>query len=213
VSALQVEPVAYRTADGLVVTEVVTLTHRAPILCAQVAIMGWYAECLACGIFEIDPEQFLFSGADEAPPVAAADFEAAKASGSRLGFIAAAGDTFRTIEFPGMLARPSRLWIRSTHRHKLYGNGLLATLELPVPLDQKGLPETADELNSWELRGPDLPPLFGAWCIGPRAPAFTSFIPNRMCVPGIELALAHRMQLRHSRVCQWLNAPLQSRLR
>ncbi len=100
----------------------------------------------------------------------------------------------------------SALWVRTTERHSLYGKVVLCTLELPIPRDRKGLPELTDQLNRWELSGPDLPPRLGAWCVGPRALTYISFIPSLVCVPGVVVGLAAWGRARHARVCQWLNA-------
>jgi hypothetical protein len=73
-------------------------------------------------------------------------------------------------------------------RHPFYGNGVLSTLEVPLPVDSRS-GELADHLNRWELSTPDTPPLFGAWQIGPRALSFATFIPNQFCYPGLPVNL------------------------
>jgi hypothetical protein len=88
--------------------------------------------------------------------------------------------------------------------HPLYGNGVLSQLEIPLPIKGTLSANLVDELNHWELSGADLPPLFGAWCVGNRAPAFVSFIPNQFCLPGILVNLAAWAFARHDRVRQWL---------
>lgn len=105
-----------------------------------------------------------------------------------------------------MGGRTSLLWIRTTERHSFYGNGVLATLEIPLPVDDPDLPRLFDELNRWELSGHDLPPLFGAWSIGTRAPTFVTFIPNQLCMPILFLNLFHWSKVRHFRVRAWLEA-------
>ena len=55
--------------------------------------------------------------------------------------------------------------------HPLYGKGVRSTLELPFSPDDPATVQMVNELNAWELSGSDLPPHFGAWCIGNRAPA------------------------------------------
>ena len=45
--------------------------------------------------------------------------------------------------------------------HPLYGKGVRSTLELPFAPDDPATSRIANELNSWELSGADLPPHFG----------------------------------------------------
>lgn len=89
-------------------------------------------------------------------------------------------------------------------KHPLYGNGIFSQLEIPLPIKGKVSTNLVNELNHWELSGADLPPLFGAWCVGNRAPAFVSFIPNQFCLPGILVNLTAWARARHDRVRQWL---------
>ncbi len=90
--------------------------------------------------------------------------------------------------------------------HPLYGKGIRSTLELPIsPTDLKSA-QLVNELNAWELSEDDLPPQFGAWCIGHRALSYVSFIPTQFCVPGILSNLAIWMVSRHARVREWQNA-------
>jgi hypothetical protein len=102
----------------------------------------------------------------------------------------------------------SLLQIVTDQPHSLYGNGVLIRLELPVPFDEHTGPALIDELNRWELSGADLPPLFGAWCLGPRAPTFVTFLPNQYCVglPGLLQNFAVWSHGRHVRVRNWLQA-------
>lgn len=102
--------------------------------------------------------------------------------------------------------RTSLLQILTTEPHPLYGNGVLCRLEIPVATDDDKAASLIDELNRWELSGDDLPPLFGAWCMGPRAPTFVTFIPNQYCVPGLLQNLYVWAQGRHGRVRDWLEA-------
>jgi hypothetical protein len=64
-----------------------------------------------------------------------------------------------------------------------------------------------NELNAWELSAADLPPHFGAWCVGHRAPAYISFLPTQFCVAGILLNLVVWMAARQARVREWLKVP------
>jgi hypothetical protein len=90
--------------------------------------------------------------------------------------------------------------------HPLYGKGVRSTLELPFAPDDPTAEQTVNELNAWELSGADLPPHFGAWCVGPRALAYVCFLPTQFCVAGILSNLTMWMAARHARVLQWLSA-------
>ena len=68
--------------------------------------------------------------------------------------------------------------------HPLYGKGVHSTLELPMAPDDPATVHMVNALNAWELSVADLPPHFGAWCIGNRAPAYVSFMPTQFCIPG-----------------------------
>jgi hypothetical protein len=100
----------------------------------------------------------------------------------------------------------SFMQVINNERHALYGNGVLSRLEIPTDTDETTASSLIDELNRWELSGSDLPPLFGAWCMGPRAPTFVSFLPNQFCVPGLLQNLLYWTLVRHSRVRDWLTA-------
>jgi hypothetical protein len=83
-----------------------------------------------------------------------------------------------------MAGRTSLLRIKKSF-HPYFGNGVSSSLELPLSLEEEGLPLLIDIFNQWEISNPDLPPQFGAWCIGPRAPSFVTFLPNQLCIPGV----------------------------
>ena len=89
--------------------------------------------------------------------------------------------------------------------HPLYGNGVLCQLEIPLPVKGALTANLVDELNRWELSGADLAPLFGSWCVGNRAPAFVSFVPNQFCFPGMPRYLTVWAAARQGRVRQWLS--------
>lgn len=177
----------------------------APLISGQASIMGWHSQCLAQGIYKVDAARSPLANADAAPPIEQSEFEAAKATDDKLGLAGTVQPGSYGVQLPRQ-GGASALWVRSTERHSLYGNGVLSTLELPIPLDRKGLPELTDRLNRWELSSPDLPPRLGAWCLGPRAPTYVSFIPGLLCVPGVVVSLAAWGRARHARVCQWLEA-------
>jgi hypothetical protein len=177
----------------------------APLLSGQASVMGWHSQCVARGVFKVDAARYPLAKGDEVPPVAQSEFEAAKAVDDALGLAGQIQPGAYAVGLPRH-GRTSALYLRSNERHSLYGNGVLSTLELPIPLDRKGLAQLTDRLNRWELSGPDLPPRLGAWCLGQRAPTYISFIPNLLCVPGVVTSLVAWGRARHARVCQWLEA-------
>jgi hypothetical protein len=177
----------------------------APLLSGQASIMGWHSQCLAQGIYKVDAAGRPLAKADEVPPIDQSEFEAAKAADDKLGLNGTVQPGSYGVHFTRQ-GSASALWVRSTERHSLYGNGLLSTLELPIARDRRGLPELTDQLNRWELSGSDLPPRLGAWCVGPRALSYISFIPSLLCVPGVAVSLAAWGRVRHARVSQWLEA-------
>ena len=91
--------------------------------------------------------------------------------------------------------------------HPLYGKGVHSTLELPMAPDDPATVHMVNALNAWELSVADLPPHFGAWCIGNRAPgSYVSFMPTQFCIPGL-LHLTIWMAARQARVRECLHAP------
>jgi hypothetical protein len=186
----------------------------APLMCTEAVIVGWHAARLARGEFRLDPEQSPLSKTDDPAPYGLADFQAVKMNADRVGLIAAADDGECWCEFPWDPGAASHLFRQQSeallesgkytaeelerlsgrtmlfsattkHPHPLYGNGILCRLELPLPRDAPYASTIVDQLNRWELRRPDLPPLYGAWCIGPRAPTFVTYLPNQFCLPGL----------------------------
>ena len=186
----------------------------APLMCTEAVIMGWHAARLARGQFRADPELSPLTSTDDPPPYGSTDFLAAKAYTDRMGLVGSVGDGHYTCEFPWdpgaasnlfhhlrerflksgeftaeeldrLSGRTALFWVTSTVPHPLYGNGVLSRLEIPLPLDGTDAAKLVDRLNRWELKRPDFPPLYGAWCIGNRAPTFVSFVPNQYCLPGL----------------------------
>jgi hypothetical protein len=186
----------------------------APLMCTEAVIVGWHAARLARCQFRLDPEQSPLSKTDVPPPYDLADFQAVKSMSDRAGLIAYADDGEYSCEFPWdpgaashlfrqqyeallesgkyteeelnrLSGRTMLFWATSKEPHPLYGNGILCRLELPLPRDAPYITMLVDQLNRWELRRPDLAPLYGAWCIGPRAPTFVTFVPNQFCLPGL----------------------------
>jgi hypothetical protein len=144
------------------------------------------------------------------PPFDNADFEAIKAITDRSGYVGSLGDRHFVVEFPWeagaktwmlrqedltrqdvseeqldiMAGKTSLLQIRIAE-HPLYGKGVHSTLELPFPPDDPATTQMVNELNAWEVSGADLPPHFGAWCIGNRGLTYVSFMPTQFCIAGI----------------------------
>ena len=180
----------------------------APLLCGQATIMGWHSQCLARGQYQMDAAQSPLARASEPARVEQSELSALQATDLRAGLTGSlqAGSYSVQMPWPEAVAAGSTslLSIRSTERHSLYGHGVLATLELPLSLQRNRAPELVDQLNRWELGHAELPPLLGAWCIGPRAPTFISFVPTLLCVPGLVTALAAWAHGRHRSVCQWI---------
>ena len=100
--------------------------------------------------------------------------------------------------------RTALLLIRTDVHHPWFGRGVRCTLELPLPTKGPEALQLIHDLNRWELETPDLPPYFGAWVLGPRAPMFLTFIPNQMCVPGSVVYLVHWARVRAGSARRWL---------
>lgn len=109
-------------------------------------------------------------------------------------------------ELDRMGGRTSLFQLTTRETHALYGRGVLSRLEIPLALDGPDVARLVDELNRWELSGADLAPQFGAWCKGPRAPTFVTFIPTQFCYPGLLHHLTVWAHVRHARVRDWLAA-------
>jgi hypothetical protein len=90
--------------------------------------------------------------------------------------------------------------------HPFFGNGIFASLEIPISLEEPGLPILINLFNQWEVANPDLPPQFGAWCIGPRAPSFVTFLPNQLCIAGVVQNLAMWNRVRAFRVREFVQS-------
>ena len=186
----------------------------AHLMCTEALVIGWQAAMLVRNQFQIDPAQSPLMRTDDPPPFQSTDFLAAKAYSDHLGLVGSAGDGYYTCEFPWDPGAASNLfhhlreqflasgeftseeldrlsgrtilfWATSTVPHPLYGNGVLCRLEIPLPLAGTDAAKLVNRLNRWELKRPDFPPLYGAWCIGNRAPTFVSFVPNQYCLPGL----------------------------
>lgn len=117
------------------------------------------------------------------------DFREAEALLSR-SFFCNASDSQLTAEFglrageEAALAGHARtaLWRMDARQpHPEVGGGLFCLLEMPqiIP-DPARLSRVVASLNRHEMQGEDLPPHFGAWCVGGTGsnPAYVSFLPN-----------------------------------
>lgn len=103
--------------------------------------------------------------------------------------------------------RTSLLQVKTSERHALYGNGVFCSLEIPLSIAEPKASRLVTLLNQWELMSPELPPLFGAWCVGPRAPAFVTFIPNQCCIPRLLRYLTVWAEARHQRLVELFSTP------
>lgn len=93
--------------------------------------------------------------------------------------------------------------------HPELGGGLLCRLQLThISSDKKRLNQVCVQLNNMEMAAHDLPPHFGAWCIGEHDNlAYISFYPNRMHdISGIAINTGFWATSR----AQWANAILAS---
>jgi hypothetical protein len=290
VTELQVVPVAHRTLDGRLVSELVTLTHTspalssldartamlwnqwatlsalvpaydeqptrlvckvgvfstdralaehiyAPLVCTEATIIGFHAACLAREIFAGNPDDSPLMETHDPPPFEFADFEATKAITDRHAYSGSLAYDGLAVEFPWdpgaisqlfghddyreaarkfrghtsaemdrMGGRTSLFRLTNSVNHALYGKGVMSRLEIPLPIDGPDVATLIDELNRWELSSAHLAPQFGAWCKGPRAPIFISFLPTQFCFPGLLQHLTVWAHVRHVRVHKWLTA-------
>lgn len=182
----------------------------APLICMQAAFMHWHVARLVRGQFECDPNLSPLENVDDPTPYSQADYESVKERMDTYRFLGTLDALHYTCEFPwerGAVSnifgvegarelleehgvdedtleaaggRTSLFQVQSM-RHPLYGNGVQARLEIPLSGEAEEAARLASELNLWELATPDTPPLFGAWCVGPRSPAFVTFVPNQLC--------------------------------
>jgi hypothetical protein len=95
-----------------------------------------------------------------------------------------------------MAGRTSLLTITQEEPHPLFGHGLRYRLELPLETGASG-PVWAAALNRLELQRADMPPLFGAWCEGPRGLMFHGFVPNQGVMRGLPQFMLGWLLVRH----------------
>jgi hypothetical protein len=103
------------------------------------------------------------------------------------------------------------LWqLRADEPHPEMGGGLFCILQLPHQVSDKSkLTKIIVQLNQMEMSAHDLPPHFGAWCVGRMGdnPAYVSFLPNVLhSVDGIAVNFSIWANAR----AQWANAMLAS---
>jgi hypothetical protein len=96
-----------------------------------------------------------------------------------------------------MAGRTSLLTITLQEPHPLFGHGLRYRLELPIEVGSAGGLWSA-YLNRMELERADVPPLFGAWCAGPRGLMFHGIIPNQAVMRGLPQYMLGWLLVRHS---------------
>lgn len=208
----------------------------APLLCTEAAVSGWHATRIMRGQHHMDPEDSPLSLTSQDPPFDNADFEALQQITAQSDYVSSLGERHFTVEFPWdagaktnllnldamreearkafslsedqldrLAGKTSLLQIRFGD-HPFYGKGIHCTLELPFPPNDPATVQLVNELNAWELSGADLPPHFGAWCIGSRAAAYVCFLPTQYCLPGLLSNLTVWMGARQARVREWLKA-------
>ena len=92
--------------------------------------------------------------------------------------------------------------------HPELGGGLFCLTQMPHRIsDEQKLYRVCEQLNTMEMAAQDLPPHFGAWCVGKLGsnPAYVSFLPNPFhSVAGIAVNVAHWAMHR----AEWANAKL-----
>ncbi len=103
------------------------------------------------------------------------------------------------------------LWrMNADQPHPEMGGGLFCLLQLPHEVeDESRLNKILIQLNQMEMAPHDLPPHFGAWCVGNLGnnPAYVSFVPNSLHeVNGIAVNFSIWAFARS----QWANAMLAS---
>ena len=103
------------------------------------------------------------------------------------------------------------LWqLSADEPHPEMGGGCLCMLQLPHQIsDESKLKKIIVQLNQMDMAANDLPPHFGAWCIGRMGdnPAYVSFLPNALhSVDGISVNFSIWANAR----AQWANAMLAS---
>jgi len=171
------------------------------------------------------PEYFGLEGAGEDPPYGEEDFGQLQVMLQESGYLATHGSDGVTVEFPWDPGAVSHMLSAQTAEpgdpefsrtalcqmsikdpHPFLGHGLLTTLHLPLPVnDNQALGEVVTQLNQIEATGIDMPPFFGAWCVGQGGrPAFVSFVPNELLRVGLHSNVMSWMAERVKRVPRWL---------
>ncbi|MFN8704930.1 MAG: hypothetical protein ACK5X0_22790, partial [Rhodospirillales bacterium] len=144
------------------------------------------------------------------------DFEFVQSQLSRI-CVCTTGGKGLTAEFglkPGAVSaglgnHETALWrMMGGQPHPELGGGLFCLLQLPHQIkNEEKLHKVVNELNRMEMESHDLPPHFGAWCVGKLGnnPAYVAFLPNALHqAPGIALNVSIWALAR----AQWANAML-----
>lgn len=181
----------------------------APFIATDAYIQPVLFPAIASGDARFGPAYFGASDSDKPPPYGVADFEELREFAQSKGFVATASPGGFGVEFewdPGAISalhnllsegldykwsesqtRTALCQILTTEKHPNLGRGLLASLRLPLNFSsQEQLVKVVTWLNRFEASSYDMPPLFGAWCIGPQnTVAFVCFVQNELCIPGL----------------------------
>lgn len=177
----------------------------APLMARSVFAADWIVRCLREGRHWVDPSRSPFSSAGEPSPLMERDLRSAQEwILEPRGWFGSRDSWGLTAEYPWDADGGTCLfWIREDS-HPFLGNGVLATLEVPIPLNGAEPTALMADLNAWEVESPELPPYFGGWTPGYESPAFAIFIPNELCVTGIAQHLSAWAVVRTVRLRRWM---------
>ncbi len=177
----------------------------APLMARSMVAADWIVRCLAEGIRWVDPARSPFRHAHEPSPLLERDLRSAQEwILEPRGWFGVRDSWGLTAEYPwDPRGGTCLLWVRQD-THPFLGNGVLATLEVPLPLAGEEPTALMEELNGWEMETPELPPYFGAWMPGRQAPSFGTFIPNELCVTGIAQHLSAWAVVRARELRLWM---------
>ncbi|TVR60620.1 MAG: hypothetical protein EA422_13570 [Gemmatimonadales bacterium] len=185
--------------------EAATERIYAPLMGGAVFATDWIVQCLTEGRQWVDPSRSPFHSAGDPSPLMERDLRSAQEwILEPRGWFGSRDAWGLTAEYPWDAAGGTcLLWIREDS-HPFLGNGVMATLEVPIQLDGEEPVALMAELNAWEVESPELPPYFGAWTPGFEAPCFSVFVPNELCVNGIAQHLSAWAVVRTVRLRRWM---------
>lgn len=177
----------------------------APLMARSVFAADWVVRSLGEDRHRVDPSRSPFRSAGDPSPLLERDLRSAQEwILEPRGWFGVRDAWGLTAEYPWDADGGSCLfWVREDS-HPFLGNGVLATLEVPIPLDGEDPVALMAELNAWELESPELPPYFGAWTPGFESPTFAIFVPNELCVTGIAQHLSAWAVVRTVRLRRWM---------